>query len=120
MIERELGPDELRALEAHFDACAACSKLVAALASSRAVTPGETAPAVSDDALVGTTIVDRYLVQSRLGAGGMGTVYLARDTTLGRDVALKLHHNSGHHERLQREAFAMAKLAHPNVVNVFE
>src|SRR5262245_65898463 len=50
----------------------------------------------------------------------MGTVYVARDATLGRDVAIKVHHAAGGARRLRREAVAMAKLAHPNVVTVFE
>ena len=50
----------------------------------------------------------------------MGTVYLARDLSLGRDVALKVHRAGSGDDRLHREAIAMAKLAHPNVVTVFE
>src|SRR4051812_38454199 len=50
----------------------------------------------------------------------MGTVYVARDATLGREVAIKVHHHAGGAERLRREAVAMARLAHPNVVTVFE
>jgi serine/threonine protein kinase/tetratricopeptide (TPR) repeat protein len=72
------------------------------------------------DLAPGTPIGDRYVVASVLGRGGMGVVYLARDNSLGRDVALKLHRASSGHERLYREAIAMAQLAHPNVVTVFE
>ncbi|MDB4956666.1 MAG: Serine/threonine kinase family protein, partial [Myxococcales bacterium] len=68
----------------------------------------------------GTTIDQRYVVSMMLGRGGMGTVYLARDLSLGRDVALKLHRSGSGHERLYREAVAMAQLQHPNVVTVFE
>src|SRR6185503_20910129 len=63
---------------------------------------------------------ERYVVERMIGRGGMGTVYLARDTSLGRAVALKLHRTGSGHERLYREAVAMAQLAHPNVVTVFE
>ena len=59
-------------------------------------------------------------VTSLLGRGGMGTVYLARDITLDRDIALKIHRPGTGDARLKREAIAMAQLAHPNVVNVFE
>src|SRR6185312_7540556 len=69
-------------------------------------------------------IGERYEVKHELGRGGMGTVYLAHDRTLGRDVALKLHRadaaGGSAASPLQREALAMAQLAHPNVVSVFE
>src|SRR5512140_93869 len=68
---------------------------------------------------IGTTI-GRYLVERRLGAGGMGVVYAARDTELARDVALKIVRPRAEvgvmQERLRREAKAMARLSHPNVV----
>ncbi len=63
---------------------------------------------------------DRYEVKRLLGRGGMGAVYLARDRMLGRDVAVKLHGVGSGGDRLHREAIAMAKLAHPNVVTVYE
>jgi tetratricopeptide (TPR) repeat protein/predicted Ser/Thr protein kinase len=65
----------------------------------------------------------RYAVISRLGAGGMGTVYLARDPDLDRDVAIKVLHADVaelHRERLFAEAKSMARLVHPNVVPVFD
>ncbi len=69
---------------------------------------------------------DRYLLLRALGHGGMGVVFLAHDPRLDRHVALKLLHE---HEpevgadaraRLLREARALARLAHPNVVPVFD
>jgi len=74
----------------------------------------------SSPSLVDVTINDRYIVNAILGRGGMGTVYLARDRQLERDVALKLHRAGTGNDRLHREALAMAKLAHPNVVTVYE
>ena len=68
----------------------------------------------------------RYLVIERLGAGGMGVVYAAYDPELDRKVAIKLLRSevAGDPElaraRLVREAQAMAKLSHPNVVAVHE
>ena len=44
--------------------------------------------------LIGNTINERYQVESELGRGGMGTVYRAHDSTLNRDVALKLMSNT--------------------------
>ena len=68
----------------------------------------------------GSELVGRFHITRVLGAGGMGTVYVARDATLGREVAIKVHHTAGGAQRLRREAVAMARLAHPNVVTVFE
>ncbi len=68
----------------------------------------------------GTVIGDKYVVQGVIGAGGMGEVYLARDSSLGREVAIKRHRQDRDVARLRREAQAMAKLAHPNVVTVYE
>ncbi|MGE0402620.1 MAG: protein kinase, partial [Kofleriaceae bacterium] len=70
----------------------------------------------------GQVIDGTYRVECELGAGGMGRVYRARDLKLGRMVALKLlasiaTEHSG--ERLAREAAALARLAHPNVVTVY-
>ncbi|MEM9452528.1 MAG: tetratricopeptide repeat protein, partial [Myxococcota bacterium] len=65
----------------------------------------------------------RYVVLKTLGAGGMGTVLEAFDRTLERRVAVKVLHKEidpKHTARLLREAQAMAKLSHPNVVQVFD
>ncbi len=59
-----------------------------------------------------------YQIVRRIGAGGMGVVYLARDLELQRDVAVKVHRAAVGTERLYREAVAMAQLAHPNVVTI--
>jgi len=70
------------------------------------------------------TRVGRFQVSKLLGAGGMGVVYAAHDPQLGRTVAIKLLQpmaaGERARERLQREAQAMARLQHPNVVGVFE
>jgi len=65
-----------------------------------------------------------YLVERKLGEGGMGVVYLAEDTRLGRAVAIKVlspEHSSDarHRERLKREARVAATLAHPAIATVF-
>ncbi|MBS2011522.1 MAG: serine/threonine protein kinase [Deltaproteobacteria bacterium] len=68
--------------------------------------------------------VGRFTLVRELGEGGMGLVYVARDPTLGRDVALKLVHptrgSTADRARLLREAQAMARVTHANVVPVFE
>ncbi len=68
----------------------------------------------------GAIVGHGFRIERRLGAGGMGVVYLATDPTLGREVALKVHRVHGGFDRLQREAIAMARLAHPNVITVHE
>ncbi|MGH1347722.1 MAG: serine/threonine-protein kinase [Nannocystales bacterium] len=67
--------------------------------------------------------VGRFVVERRLGQGGMGTVMQAYDPQLDRKVALKLLHGAAeprHQQRLLREAQALARLSHRNVVSVFE
>jgi hypothetical protein len=67
------------------------------------------------------TRVGRYEVEYLLGSGGLGMVYAAHDPELGRRVALKLLHVEGAgQERLVREARALARVAHPNVVAVHD
>src|SRR5947208_9776573 len=61
-----------------------------------------------------------YEIVSQLGAGGMGEVYRARDTRLGRDVALKLLPDPANRERFEQEAKAVAALNHPNIMAVFD
>jgi tetratricopeptide (TPR) repeat protein len=76
--------------------------------------------APSDHLAKGTVLEKRFEIVRLLGAGGMGSVYVARDLELGREVAIKVHRAHGGGARLRREAIAMARLAHPNVVAVFE
>jgi len=72
--------------------------------------------------------VGRYQVQGRIGTGGMGVVYRAHDPELARDVAVKLMNaeavgddqTATARARLVREARAMARLAHPNVIHVYD
>ncbi len=70
--------------------------------------------------------IGRFTVMEQLGSGGMGVVYLARDDQLDRKVAIKLlrsdHESSDElaRARLLREARAMARLSHPNVVTIHE
>ncbi|MBK8263474.1 MAG: serine/threonine protein kinase [Nannocystis sp.] len=67
--------------------------------------------------------IGRYVALGRLGAGGMGVVYKAYDPDLDRKVAIKVLRGRSTAEaqaRLLREAQAMAKLSHPNVVSVFD
>jgi WD40 repeat protein/tRNA A-37 threonylcarbamoyl transferase component Bud32 len=67
-----------------------------------------------------TLTIGRFLVIERLGSGSMASVYSAYDKQLDRKVAIKLLHDESDFTRLQREALALARLAHPNVVQVHE
>jgi serine/threonine protein kinase/tetratricopeptide (TPR) repeat protein len=60
-----------------------------------------------------------YQVTSRLGAGGMGTVFLAVDTRLGRNVAIKVTHER-YSQRFEREGRAIAALNHPNICTLYD
>ena len=67
----------------------------------------------------------RYEIQALLGAGGMGEVYLAHDTNLRREVAIKVlpAHLAGNGDglrRLEKEAHAASSLNHPNILTVYE
>src|SRR5437016_11557345 len=70
-------------------------------------------------------LVGHYRVLEKIGAGGMGEVFRARDERLGRDVALKLvrpasSDNPDHLRRFEQEARAAAALNHPNIVAVYD
>lgn len=68
------------------------------------------------------TVVGSYRIVERLGSGGMGEVFRARDTRLGRDVALKTvapSQDPSYLERLRREARVLASLNHPNVATLY-
>ncbi|MGW7300348.1 Stk1 family PASTA domain-containing Ser/Thr kinase [Streptomyces sp. NPDC054829] len=77
------------------------------------------------DPLVGQVLDGRYRVEARIAVGGMATVYRAVDTRLDRVLALKVMHpglaaDATFVDRFIREAKSVARLAHPNVVQVFD
>lgn len=70
-------------------------------------------------------LIGHYRVLEKIGAGGMGEVFRARDERLGRDVALKLirpasSDNPDHLRRFEQEARAAAALNHPNIVAIYD
>ena len=107
----------------HVEGCPDCQRALAA---------GEAPPPMADDPMAEITPVltrgatlSRYVVRERIGIGAMGVVYAAHDPELDRQVALKLLRPEGRHVeelrlRLLREAQALARLSHPNVVAVHD
>jgi eukaryotic-like serine/threonine-protein kinase len=102
----------------HLEGCTTCRLLVSELAREGAAPEERPAP--------GMVLGGRYVLGPLLGAGAMGVVYEAYDPELQRKVALKLLKASdgpvepGRQERLRREAQAMARVSHPNVVPVYD
>lgn len=79
----------------------------------------------SDDPLLGATIDGRFQIEHSIGVGGMGTVYRARQLSVGRDVAVKVLRAelSGKEvalERFFREAKTISNLTHPNIVRLID
>src|SRR5918996_5555852 len=75
--------------------------------------------------VIGTVLNGRYRLESKLGSGGMSTVYLSRDETLERWVAVKVLHREisdqpDQIERFRCEARSVAQVSHPNVVAVID
>ena len=134
LVHGRLAGPSLVAAQEHLDSCLDCLDLVGMFQQT-------TLDAVKDDDFVPLTEsvqidlnappgsqIGRYEVIRALGRGGMGVVYLARDPQLDRAVALKLvrpslqeDERADHFERrLMREARAMAKLSHPNVLTIYD
>ncbi len=118
LLERTLPPAARADALAHVAGCADCRQWLAhATRSIEAEAPAAGPPAAAD----------RYVELEAIGAGSMGIVYRARDTVLGRLVALKVLWQLGQDAQgarllqgLQQEAEAMARLQHPNVVAIFD
>ncbi|MCA9712692.1 MAG: protein kinase, partial [Myxococcales bacterium] len=135
-------------VEAHLDDCESCCRVVSELAriyaSASPSAPSSEAPRGDDHSetlvdheappererergprLRAGMRLDRYHILEPVGAGGMGVVYAAYDADLDRKVALKVLHeyvarDARAQRRLFREAQAMARLSHPNVITVHE
>ncbi|QDF03283.1 protein kinase [Myxococcus xanthus] len=111
---------------AHVESCADCRWVLAAGEGSRALSSAPTVPLEAPfQPLLPGTRVARYVVRERIGSGAMGVVYAADDPELGRRVALKMLRPEGRQrdelqQRLLREAQALARLAHPNVVTLYD
>lgn len=87
--------------------------------------PRPRAGSVSMDPMIGRVLLGRYRVERCIGSGGMGSVYIARQTAVDRRVAVKvlrpeLLSNDHVRRRFQREAEIVAKLSHPNTIQLFD
>src|SRR5262249_35286068 len=94
-------------------------------ASGGAQSPATGSPLSASGALTGRTLDQKYYLESKLGVGGMGTVYRAGRLLIGDWVAVKVLHpdqmaDPQAVERFRREAQAAARLKHPNVVAVYD
>src|SRR6516164_11690724 len=114
-------------------------ELISQLTASEAITVDEVAARMiekkvltryqADQLLAGRgeecLVAGRYRILEKLGQGGMGAVYKAHDTQLDRDVAVKVLPAHSLHEadaiaRFQREARALAKVSHPNIIQAYD
>lgn len=106
-------------------AATTAATLVASSAGQATADRGHSGATVESSGATPPRLSGRYAVQRQLGEGGMGQVFLAEDTTLGRLVALKklppeLVANEAMRERFRREARALAQLNHVHVVQLFD
>jgi serine/threonine protein kinase/formylglycine-generating enzyme required for sulfatase activity len=140
-VERTLDAAGMQVVEEHLDDCKVCLEFIAAYAQAYLVTHDEkhhpeattrpdrervaqafgshSDPDRAPDLAPGT-FIGEYRLERLLGQGGMGRVWLARDTVLERDVAIKVGEIASEELclRARVEARAIARLAHPNIVRV--
>jgi len=114
------GAVDRAAVEHHLDGCAECMELVT-LAAQTSIAKGSGAPPPVRT-LAAHSHVGRYEIEEPRGRGAMGTVYAALDTQLDRRVAVKLVEPGDDRAQvaLLREAKALARVAHPNVLAVYD
>lgn len=131
LLEGLVDTDERGVVEAHLDACESCARLVAELArfaprpgDSRAPVIDRVAASGAAEALEPGATIGRFTLLERLGIGGMGVVWAAYDPELDRRIALKFARSAlgdgDRVARLGREAKALARVNHPNVVAVHD
>jgi urea transport system substrate-binding protein len=127
----KLGPADQAAVETHVHGCNTCQQTLASLNPHQETAAWQPSAEAEDEPPGGARLPEelrhhpRYRVLGVLGRGGMGTVYKAEHRLLERPVVLKvirpeLVANTNVVQRFQREARLAARLAHPNVVAVYE
>lgn len=136
LVEGAITGPALRALEQHIAGCRTCAAALGGLGGQHATLAmgsegseggdGDAAVAAAAGAHHGRR-VGRYQLDRRIAAGGMGEVWAAWDPQLRRDIAVKLVRperargdDGRERERLLREARALARLTHPNVLAVYD
>ncbi len=144
-VHRNLSGPSAQEVERHIDTCPACRAVVAELLRAEGPQGAGAPTREEDEAYLGTlppssppsprppllvpgATVGRFRILERIGGGGMGVVFAAHDPELDRKVALKLLRadlaqgapGEEARARLLREAKAMARLAHPNVIGVHD
>jgi serine/threonine protein kinase/tetratricopeptide (TPR) repeat protein len=134
LLDGSLAAPDRAAVTTHLEGCDACAarvtRLTASSSDDRTGDIGQPAPISQTTLLVSGQRVGHFVIESRLGEGGMGVVYAAHDPKLDRRVAVKVLRSepgdgsqgsaSAGATRLMREAQAMARLSHPNVVTIYE
>jgi tRNA A-37 threonylcarbamoyl transferase component Bud32 len=142
LLDGSLEVDARRSAELHLDACRACRELVAGLAARLVtmdamgdtrsslerfakswVSTFESEPRLEERLLANGEMIEHLVIEELIGRGGMGEVYLARDTRLDRPVAVKIvrhqHLDSERtRARFMTEARTTARLNHPSIVTV--
>lgn len=138
-LEGVLAEEGRHEVECHIDSCSDCRWIVAESVGRSFVErldgqaapplePEPSAAAVSREGPIGpagTSIADRYTLNSQLGQGGMGAVWVATDRRLRREVAVKLMDPSISRSaaavyRFEHEAMAVARLRSPHIVQVYD
>lgn len=115
------------AIEAHLDTCIECRRNLESLANDtleNLVRAADSSPTSSEHVEPVPEALEYFRIESVLGQGGMGTVYLADDTRLHRKVAVKtlrraLAEKPGARDRFQREARAVAGLEHDHIIPIY-
>ncbi len=148
LLREELGDPELARVRAHVEGCAVCQETLHGLSrSDPGPTPQHLRSALLDATVHDSAVeadlffgrlkcetgigneprpdVEGYEILEEIGRGGVGVVYRARHLALNRLVALKMilagpHLSPEGRERFRREALAVARLQHPNIVQVYE
>jgi serine/threonine protein kinase len=120
-ISGALKEDQFAAVERHARTCPACQERISVGFAAAAATSSEPGP------LARGTAIGRYTVRTMVGQGGMGEVYAAYDPHLDRMIALKVLRSQAGDDtpaqgqrRLMREAQAIARLSHANVITVHD